>query len=82
MIKLLLCMFVGFLTAVVMLQLRQQHLELEHQAMAVHSQIEARQAALWDQQLQIATQTSPSAVSRTSTDLHMTPRQPAPANPG
>ena len=76
MIKLLLCMFVGFLTAVVMLQLRQQHLELEHSAMVVAGQIESRQAELWSQQLQIAAGTSPAALGKASADLHLAPHPP------
>ena len=42
------------LVSVVMLQLRQQRMELNYQTNRLHSQIEQSQAKLWNQQLQIA----------------------------
>ena len=54
MLKLLVCLFCAVVLAVVMLQLRQQRLELNHQSNRLHNQIEAQQAKLWSQQLEIA----------------------------
>ena len=79
MLKLVICIFCGLLIAVVMLQLRQQHLELSHQCNQIHTQIESQQAKLWNQQLQIAVYTAPNAISKTvdNSSLKMVPRTPA-----
>src|SRR3989440_8647407 len=81
MVKLLICIFCGLLLAVVMLQLRQQHLELSHQCNQVHTQIESQQAKLWNQQLQIAVYTAPNAIQKTvgQQQLKLVPRSPLPA---
>lgn len=81
MIKLLLCLVSCLLLAAVMLQLRQQRLELNYQANHLHSQIEDRQAKLWNQQLQIAVYTAPNAIARTvqNHDLRLVPSKPLPA---
>ena len=81
MIKLLLCLGCGLVLAVVMLQLRQQRLELSHQNNVLHNQIESTQAKLWSQQLQIAVYTAPNAIEQTvgSHALKMVPRTPMPA---
>ena len=81
MLKLLLCLSNAMLLAVVMLQLRQQKLELNHQANKLHNQIEAQQAKLWNQQLQIAVYTAPNAIEQTVGDhqLKLVPRSPLPA---
>jgi cell division protein FtsL len=50
--------------AVVMLQLRQQELELRHQAADLQLKIQNHQAKLWQQQLEIAVYTAPNAVTR------------------
>ena len=78
MIKLLLCLAVSMLTAVCLMQLRQQRLELNHQTSLLHNQIEARQARLWNQQLQIAKLTAPPALhdSIDKHDLKLTPLAP------
>ena len=70
------------LLAVLILQLRQQRLELNHQANQLHNQIEDQQARLWNQQLQIAVFTAPNAIAHTVSnhDLHMVPRAPLPAS--
>ena len=80
MLKLLICIFSGLLLAVVMLQLRQQRLELSYDANKLHTQIESQQAKLWNQQLQIAVFTAPNAISQTVDDhsLNMVPRTPRP----
>ena len=82
MLKLLLCLTSAMLLAVLMLQLRQQKLELNHQANTLHNQIEAQQAKLWNQQLQIAVYTAPNAIEKTVGDhqLRLVPRSPLPAN--
>ncbi len=65
MLKLTLCLTTALLIAVLLLQLRQQRLELSHQTNQLHNQIENRQARLWQQQLQIAVYTAPNAISQT-----------------
>jgi cell division protein FtsL len=81
MLKLLLCLTSAMLLAVLMLQLRQQKLELNHQANKLHNQIEAQQAKLWNQQLQIAVYTAPNAIQQTvgQQQLKLVPRSPLPA---
>jgi cell division protein FtsL len=78
MLKLLLCLVTGMLIAVCLLQLRQQRLELSHEANRLHNQIEARQAKLWNQQLQIAVYTAPNAIQKTvgDHDLKLAPQSP------
>ena len=80
MLKLVLCLFSAILLAVVMLQLRQQRLELNHQSNKLHNQIEAQQARLWSQQLRIAEYTAPNAISQTvgAHELKMVPQSPLP----
>src|SRR5271154_1607537 len=81
MLKLLLCLTASMVLAVMVLQLRQQRLELDHQANQLHDQIEAQQAKLWNQQLQIAVMTAPNAIAQTvhTRDLKMVPRSTLPA---
>ncbi len=81
MLKLLICLVCAVLIAVAMLHLRQQRLELDHQANLLHNQIEAQQAKLWNQQLQIAVYTAPNAISKTVGDhsLKLVPRTPVTA---
>jgi cell division protein FtsL len=78
MLKLLLCLSVFMTTAVCLIQLRQQRLELNHQISQLHNQIESRQARLWSQQLQIANLTAPPALKATIArqDLHLSPLAP------
>jgi cell division protein FtsL len=82
MLKLLLCLCFAVVIAVVMLHLRQQRLELDHQANLLHNKIEAQQAKLWNQQLQIAVYTAPNAISKTVGDhsLKLVPRAPLKAS--
>jgi len=79
MLKLLLCMIAAFLTAIAVLELRQQRLNLNFQTSRLHSEIEKRQGTLWNQQLQIAASTAPNAISKTigSENLELTPTGPA-----
>jgi len=83
MLKLLLCLIFTVIIAVVMLQLRQQRLELNHQANILHNRIEAQQARLWSQQLQIAVYTAPNAISKTVGDknLKLVPQSPRHVGP-
>ena len=84
MLKVLICLVCGLALAAVMLQLRQQKLELAHQCHQLHSKIEQTQIKLWNQQLQIAIYTSPSAIKQTveQHDLTLVPSQPyVPADP-
>src|SRR5271170_5207032 len=63
MLKLLICFFFGLALAAVMLQLRQEDLNLNYQTSRLHGQIESRQAELWSQQLRIAEATAPNAIA-------------------
>jgi hypothetical protein len=63
MTKLLICLVFGLGMAAIMLQLRQEDLSLNYQTNRLHSQIEARQAELWSQQLRIAEATAPNAIA-------------------
>ena len=78
MIKLLLCLFAMLGTAACLMQLRQQRLELNHETSQLHNAIEARQARLWNQQLQIASVTAPPAVKAAiiRQGLHLAPLAP------
>lgn len=81
MLKLVLCLVSAILLGVLLLQLRQQRLELNVQCNRLHNQIRARQGKLWNQQLQIAVFTAPNAISQTvnERDLKMVPDAPLPA---
>lgn len=80
MVKLLLCVASIMAIAVVILQLRQQRLELSHQNNVLHNQIESQQARLWSQQLQIGVATAPNAIKQTVGDkIKLVPRTPLPA---
>ncbi len=81
MLKLTLCFLTSVVLAVFILQLRQQRLELNHEANRLHNQIENQQAQLWSQQLQIAVYTAPNAISQTvgSHQMKLVPRSPSPA---
>ena len=83
MLKLILCLIFAVAIAAVMLQLRQQRLELNHQANILHNRIEAQQARLWSQQLQIAVYTAPNAISKTVGDknLKLVPQSPQHVGP-
>jgi cell division protein FtsL len=83
MLKLTLCLVAAVLLAVLLLQLRQQRLELDHQANLLHNQIESQQAKLWSQQLQIAVYTAPNAISKTvgERDLKLVPQSPTHVGP-
>ena len=63
MLKLLLCLLCGSATAVALLELRQQRLDLTFQTNKLHNQIEASQALLWNQQMSIAVATAPNALA-------------------
>ena len=81
MLKLLLCLTTSLAIAVLVLQLRQQRLELNYQANQLHNKIEDQQAKLWNQQLQIAMYTAPNAIARTVGEnaLDLVPISPLPA---
>jgi hypothetical protein len=63
MLKLLLCIFCATITATVLLELRQQRLNLTFQNDELHNRIQATQAQLWNQQLSIAVCTAPNALA-------------------
>jgi cell division protein FtsL len=68
MIKLLLCLIAGLFVGAVLLELRQQHLNLTYQTNELHNRIQACQAQLWNQQLSIAVCTAPNAIAETMKD--------------
>lgn len=78
MIKLLVALISGLVVAAVMLQMRQQRLELSHECSRLHEQIEDAQIRLWNQQLQIATYTTPNAIRQTVKhyDISLVPSKP------
>jgi len=82
MLKLLLTLGFSMILAVVLLQMRQQHLELSYQTNRLHDQIRHSQAKMWNQQLQIAVYTAPNAISKTVGEqkLNMVPESPLPAS--
>jgi cell division protein FtsL len=84
MIKLLICLACGMVMAVVMLQLRQQELELRHQAADLQIRIQNHQAKLWQQQLEISVYTAPNAVTKIvqDQDLKLVPEGPLPLAAG
>ncbi|MCC7349273.1 MAG: hypothetical protein IT446_01770 [Phycisphaerales bacterium] len=81
MLKLIICLVCGMGVAVVVLQLRQQRLEMNYQNNRLYGQIELQQAKLWNQQLQIAVYVAPNAIARTvgSHELNMVPQSPLPS---
>lgn len=80
MIKLLLCLFASATLGFIVLELRQQRVDINYQMNKLHNQIESRQAMLWNQQLQIAWYTAPNALTETLHDqnLKLTHSPPAP----
>jgi hypothetical protein len=65
MLKLLLCLLAGTGIGTVLLELRQEHLNLSYQTNELHNRIQATQAELWNQQLNIAVGTAPNAIAQT-----------------
>jgi uncharacterized membrane-anchored protein YhcB (DUF1043 family) len=79
MLKLLICLVCAMGIGVGTLLMRQQELELKHRATALQGRIEAQQAKLWSQQLQISTLTAPNAIRNTIGDeLDLVPGHQAP----
>ena len=76
MVKLVICLIFALVLSAVVLELRQQKLELNHQVNELHNSIEAQQARLWSQQLQIAEDTAPNALAQTVNErgLQLVPR--------
>ena len=83
MVKLLICTVSAALLAACVLQLRQQRQALGYQQTELHDRIKSQQAKLWDQQLRIASYTSPNAISHPvdSHKLDMVPQSPLPRGP-
>ena len=78
MLKLLICLMVAAVLSAGVLLLRQQRLELEYQRTSLFGKIEKAQIKLWNQQLQIATYTTPNAIENTvkQYDLTLVPSKP------
>lgn len=78
MLKLVLCIISALSIGILLLNLRQQRLELSYQTNKLHDEIEKCQAKLWQQQLQVAIYTAPNAISKTVGDqnLKMVPQNP------
>lgn len=85
MIKLLICLLSATALAGVVLQLRQQRLELAYETADLHDRIRGQQSRLWNQQLLIAACTAPNAIGQTvdAQGLHLVPqaRSPRPGRP-
>lgn len=65
MVKLLICLFASLVLGILVLQLRQQKLELNNEVSRLHRKIEDHQSTLWNQQVQIAIYTAPNAIRNT-----------------
>jgi hypothetical protein len=78
MLKMLICLASGVVLGGLTLQLRQQRMELGHDTSQLNDRINAQQAKLWSQQLQIAVYTAPNAIQQTvkSHDLNMVSQSP------
>jgi hypothetical protein len=63
MLKLLLCLLCGSATAVALLELREQRLNLTFETNRLHNEIESCQSQLWNQQMAIAIATAPTALA-------------------
>jgi cell division protein FtsL len=76
MIKIAIGLLASLAIGLALLQLRQQNLDLSHDCDSLHNKIESQQSKLWNQQLQIATMTGPSAVEKiiADQDLKLVPR--------
>lgn len=84
MVKIILALTFSLLLAVLLLQLRQQRMEMNYATHKLHREIETSQSRLWNQQLEIAARTSPPAVVSQVNEhgLKLVPRQYLPANVG
>lgn len=80
MVKIVLCLVSFLVLAGLVMQLRQQHLDLSYQTNRLHSRIEAQQAKLWNQQLRIAAYTAPRAIIETvgQHQIDLVPATPLP----
>lgn len=80
MVKLTLCLVSALVLAGLLMQLRQQRLDLAYQNNRLHTQIKNQQAKLWNQQLRIAAYTAPRAIIETvgNHDLHLVPAAEVP----
>lgn len=84
MVKIILALTFSLLLAVLLLQLRQQRMELNFATHSLHKDMEQSQIKLWNQQLEIAARTSPPAVVNQVKEhgLDLVPRQTLPDNVG
>lgn len=84
MVKLLICLFCAVLIAAVMLELRQQRMNMGFESSQIHRDIERAQVRLWNQQLQIGIYTAPNAIDQTvrQHQLNLKAPRPVPAGSG
>jgi hypothetical protein len=68
MLKMLICLLCGAATAVALLELREQRLNLTFETNKLHNEIEASQLQLWNQQMAIAVATAPNALAASTKD--------------
>lgn len=81
MLKLLICILGIFGISLELLHLRQERLAMRHEINRLHDGMEASQGKLWNQQLEIARQTTPQSLREHSKDLGLDtggPDAPAP----
>jgi hypothetical protein len=81
MVKLLICLVWSMAIGVLLLELRQQRLNLTYQVNELHNRIQATQAQLWNQQLDIAVCTAPNAIAATVNQQNLKMSSP-PSTPG
>ena len=84
MVKLLICFVCTLVLAGVMLELRQQRMNLGYDCTQLHRDIERSEIKLWNQQLQIGVYTAPNAIAETvrQHQLNLTaPPAPRPQTP-
>lgn len=84
MVKLLICFVCAVVLAGVVLELRQQRMNLGFECSQLHRDIERSQVKLWNQQLQIGVYTAPNAIADTVRQHQLNlsvPPTPRPQNP-
>ncbi len=83
MLKIVICLLSAVVVAAVLLELRQQRMDLAYDCSQLHKRIEQAQIKLWNQQLQIGVYTAPNAIESSiwSHKLDLTPAKPSTEDP-